>query len=75
MRQKDFCNIVIFWKLLECNQYKKLDKEIFINYADLECLIEKINGCKNNPENSSATKVGEKFCQDFQCLQYHHLKA
>ena len=29
----------------------------FINYADLGCLIEKIGGCKYNPENSSITKV------------------
>ena len=30
----------------------------FINYADLGCLIEKIDGCEYNPENySSITKV------------------
>ena len=34
-------------------------KTPFIIYADLESLIEKIDGCKNNPENSSTTKVGE----------------
>ena len=28
-------------------------------YADFECLLEKIDGCKNNPENSSTTKLGE----------------
>ena len=26
---------------------------------DFECLIEKIDGCKNNPKNSSTTKVSE----------------
>ena len=31
----------------------------FIIYADLECITKKIDGCKNNPENSSATKVSE----------------
>ena len=36
-------------KILESNQYKKSDKTPFIIYADLECIIEKINGCKNNP--------------------------
>ena len=25
----------------------------------LECIIEKINGCKNNPENPSTTKVSK----------------
>ena len=29
----------------------------FRNYADLGCLIEKIDGCEYNPENSSITKV------------------
>ena len=38
-------------KTLEFNQYKKSDKVPFIIYADLECIIEKINGYKNNPEN------------------------
>ena len=28
-------------------------------YANLECLIEKIDGCKNNSEISSTTKVSE----------------
>ena len=28
-------------------------------YADLECVINKIDGFKNNPKNSSTTKVSE----------------
>ena len=32
------------FKILESNQYKKSDKTPCIIYADLECLIEKING-------------------------------
>ena len=28
-------------------------------FADLEYLIKKINGCKNNPENSSTGKAYE----------------
>ena len=44
-------------KILEFNQYQKSDKAPFITYADLECLIEKIDRCKNNPENSSTTKI------------------
>ena len=46
-------------KTLEFNQYRISDKAPFIIYADLECLIEKIGAYKNNPENSSATKVSE----------------
>ena len=29
----------------------------FISYADLECLLEKMSTCHNNPEKSSATKI------------------
>ena len=38
-------------KILELNQYQKPDKAPFIIYADLECLIEKTDGCKNNAKN------------------------
>ena len=31
----------------------------FIICADLECLIEKIDGCINNPETLFTTNVGE----------------
>ena len=45
-------------KILEFNQCCKSDKPTFIVYADLESLILKINGCKNNPEKLSTTKAG-----------------
>ena len=38
-------------KILEFNQNKKSDKTPFVIYADLNFLIEKTDGCKNNPEN------------------------
>ena len=52
-------------KILEFNQYEKPDKAPFIIYADLECIIEKIYGCKNNLESSSTTKVSEDIPSDF----------
>ena len=52
-------------KILEFNQYQKLDKAPFIIYADLECIIEKIGGIKNNHENSSTTKVSEPIPSGF----------
>ena len=61
--------------ILKSNQYKKSDKAPYIIYADLICLMERTDGCKNNPEDSSTTKKGEHIPSDFQCLQYHHLKA
>ena len=48
-------------KILKFNHYKKSDKASFVIYADLECLIEKIDCCKNNSQNSSGIKVGKYF--------------
>ena len=44
-------------KILKLNQYQKSNKAPFTIYADLECIIKKIDECKNSPENSSTTKV------------------
>ena len=43
-------------KILELNQHQKSDKKLFIIYAGLDFIIEKIDGCKNNPEESSKQK-------------------
>ena len=53
-----------FW-ILEFNQYQKLDKASFFIYSDLECIIEKIGGCKSNPENSSTTKISKRIPSGF----------
>ena len=50
---------------LEFNQYQKSDKAPFIIYADLECIIEKTDECKNNPENPSTTKVSKHIPSGF----------
>ena len=50
---------------LEFNQCQKSDKPPFIIYADLECIIEKTDRCKNNPENLSKTKVREHIPSGF----------
>ena len=68
MRIKNFCNIIISFKItkiLELNQYQKSVKAPFIIYADLECIIEKTDGCKNNPENSFTAKVNEHIPSGF----------
>ena len=52
-------------KILELNLNQKPDKTPLIIYADLECLIEKIDGSKNNPENSYTTKVSEHIPSGF----------
>ena len=61
-KNNDCCSVEMpseVTKILYFNQYHKSDKAPFIIYADIECLIEKIDGFKNNPKNSSTTKVGE----------------
>ena len=52
-------------KILGFNQYRKSDKEAFIIYADLEFFIIKIDGCKNNPEESYTTKFSEHIPSRF----------
>ena len=52
-------------KVLEFCPYHKSDKELSIIYADLECIIEKIDGCKNNLEKSSTTKASEHIPSAF----------
>ena len=58
-------------KILEFNQYQKYDNAPFIIYADLK----KIDGCKNNPEKSSATKVGEHILSGFSLSKISSLKS
>ena len=75
---KDFCNIIMpseDTKLLGFNQYQKSGKAPFIIDEDLECIIKMIDRCKNNPENSSATKVSEHILSSFPILQYLQLEA
>ena len=48
---KDFCNVIMSsenTKILGLNQYQSSDNAPFIIYADLECIIEKTDGCNNN---------------------------
>ena len=57
-------------KILEFNEanyriYQKSNKVLFIIYTDFECIMEKIHGCKNNPENSLTTKLSEDIPSGF----------
>ena len=65
---KDSWNVILHsedTKILEFNQYQKFDKASFTIYADHECIIEKIDGCKNNPESSCTTKVSKHIPSGF----------
>ena len=52
-------------KIIEFDKYQKPDKVQFVIYADLENLIDKIDGCKSNSENSSPTKLGKHILSCF----------
>ena len=71
------CNVAIpsiDTKILEFDQHCTSDKAPFIIYADLESLIVKIDGSKNDPEKSS-TRPMNIFHHVYQCLENHHLKT
>ena len=75
---KDFCKVIIpsdDTKILELNQYQKSDKVLFIIYGVLESLIEKIDGCKNNLENSYTTKVSEHILSGFSMYTISSFKS
>ena len=44
---------------IKFNQGEKSIKMPFTIYADLECLLEKMSTCQNNPNKSSTTKINK----------------
>ena len=65
---KDFRNVIMpseDTEILEFNKYQKSDKAPFIIQVVFECMIGKIDGCKNNPENSSTPKVSKHIPSGF----------
>ena len=56
--------------ILEFNQYINVSM-----YAYLETLIEKVDGCKNNPKKSSTIKYVNIFCGNIQYLRYEYLNV
>ena len=44
---------------IKYNHGEKSIKLLFVVYADLECLLEKMSTCYNNPEESSTTKINK----------------
>ena len=46
-------------KIIKYKQGKKSRKSLFIIHADLECLLEKMNTCYNNPEESSTNEINK----------------
>ena len=61
-KDHDFCDILIPDEDNKILKYKPGEKSLkvpFIIYADLECLLQKINTCQNNPDKSYTEKKAE----------------
>ena len=58
----EYCNIEMPSpnnNIIKYNQGEKSLELPFIIYADLECLLKKIDTCQNNPDLSSTTKINQ----------------
>ena len=58
----DYCYVKMpneYERILKYNHGEKSLKVPFVIYADLECLLEKIDSCQNDPEKSSTEKKAE----------------
>ena len=56
----DYCNVEMPTKdnnIIKYNQGENSIKLPFVVYADLECLLEKMSTCQNNPNESSTTEI------------------
>ena len=52
-------------KILKYNYGEKSIRVLFIIYADLECLLEKMHSCQNNPEKSYTEKKTKHESYDY----------
>ena len=58
----DYCHVEMPTKnnnIIKYNHGEKSMKLPFVIYTDLECLLEKMSNCINNPNESSTTKIGK----------------
>ena len=60
---RDYCYVEMPTKdnnIKKYNHREKSMKLLFVIYADLECLLEKMSTCINNPNESSTTKINKR---------------
>ena len=58
----NYCNVEMSTKnnnIIKYNQGEKSIKLPFVIYADLECLLERMSTCQNNPNESSTTEINK----------------
>ena len=57
-------------KISKYNHGEKSMKHPFIIYANVECLLEKMSTCHDNPEKSSTTKINEHTPSGYSMFTY-----
>ena len=57
-------------KIIKYSQGEKTIRSPFVIYADLECLLEKISTCNNNPEESSTTEINKHTPSGYPLFTY-----
>ena len=69
----DYCNVEMPTKdnnIIKYNQGEKSIKLPFVVYADLECLLEKMSTCQNNPKESSTTEINKHTTSGYSLLTH-----
>ena len=56
--------------IIKYNQGEKSIKLPFVIYADLECLLEKMSTCTNNPNESSTTEINKDVPSGYSLLNH-----
>ena len=56
-------------KIVQYNNVENSMKVLFIIYADLESLLEKMSTCHNNPERSSTIKINSQTPSGYSLLK------
>ena len=71
----DYCHVEMPTKdnnIIKYNHGEKSMKLPFVTYADLECLLEKVSTCQNNPNKSSTTKINKHTPSGYSYLLIVH---
>ena len=69
----DYCNVEMPIKgnnTIKYNHGEKSMKLPFVIYTDLECLLEKMSTCQNNPNKSSTTKINKHTPSGYSIFSY-----
>ena len=56
--------------ILEYTPGEKSVMTPFVIYADLEFILEKISGCRNDPEKSSSTKINKHAASGYSLFRH-----